>query len=78
MKKGVSSGQARDEQLRQLMANSVEASALVHDELVNFKENAKSYAESSDKFAKSARIIAIVSLVVSLLAIGVSIWKSNQ
>lgn len=85
MAKPVSTGGARDGQMRQLLANSVEASALVHDEVVDlrsslgeFKEYVEDYGKKADRFAITGRIIAFGSLAVAIIAVVFGVWSTLQ
>jgi hypothetical protein len=73
MKKPVSSGRPKDEQLKQMLGYTVESIGILHDEVVEFKESAQKYSESAEKFARIGRVIAICSLTVAILAIIISL-----
>ena len=69
MTKSVSTGSAKDEQMRQLLANNIEMMAHVHDQLVDFKGFVKQYSEEADKVARSSIIIAITSVGIAIFTI---------
>lgn len=78
MSKPSTTGSARDEQMRRLLANSVEASALVHDQILGFKEQVAEYAKYTERNERVAKIISYTSLAVSTIAVLFGVWFSIQ
>lgn len=69
MSKPTTTGNRHQDDMRRLTANNIEAMGILYDELEEFKKQVSKFGESADKFSRSSRWIALLSLLIALASL---------